>query len=300
VTRAPATGTGSSQSLNSAGGAAAGSAAQTPTVPAQPAPVPSLSAPAAAAPISAASAPNGAAGVQPVPNGRRQIQSAQLSLMAAANRVDDVAQEAFNVIGDNRGIVRHSTVTAGGPGGFADITVSVPSQNLAQTMIQLSQLRYAHVLARTDQSQDVNDQYLVDVRRLGDAKAQRTALLKQLAAATTQTQVDSLDAQIHDNELQIQADEKTLASLDKAISYSTIQLSINAGIVPVVHRHHSAATGFTLHKALHDAGRVLVVAAGVALITLAVLLPLAVALGLLAWIAGSLRRRSRQSALNAL
>ena len=288
----------SSGGSTSSSGGSASSSSSAPPAATTPALTPAVPTPAGPQQL-AASAPNAAAGVQPVPNGRRQIQSAQLSLTAAASRVDDVAQEAFDVIGDNRGIVRHSSVTAGGPGGFATILVSVPSQNLAQTMTQLSELRYAHVSARTDQSQDVNDQYLVDVRRLGDAKALRTSLLKQLAAATTQTQIDSLDAQIHDNELTIQSDEKTLASLNKQISYSQINLTINAGVVPVVHHHHAAATGFTLHRALHDAGRVLVVAAGVSLITLAVLLPLAVVLGLLGWIATSLRRRSRQSALNA-
>jgi hypothetical protein len=237
-------------------------------------------------------------GVQPQANGRRQIQSAQLALMATSSRLDDVAQEAFTVIGANRGIVNHSSVTAGGPGGYADIRISVPSQNLAQTMTQLSGLRYAHVLSRTDMSQDVNDRYLVDVRRLGDARAVRTSLLKQLAAASTQTQIDSLNAQIHDNELAIQSDEKTVASLSKQISFSQIELSISAGAVPV-RNHHSGATGFTLHKAAHDAGRVLVIVAGVALIALAALVPIALVVALLAWIAYWLRRRGRQSALDA-
>lgn len=247
----------------------------------------------------ASAASSTAAGVQPQSNGRKQIQSAQLSLMAAPSRLDAVAQEAFNVIGEDRGIVNHSTVTAGGPGGYADIRISVPSQNLAQTMTQLSELRYGHVLSRTDMSQDVNDRYLVDVRSLADAKALRTSLLKQLATATTQTQIDSLNAQIHDAEASIQSDETTLDSLNKQINLSQIDLTINAGVVPVpAHRHHSSS-GFTLHRALHDAGRVLVVVAGVGLIGLAAFVPIALLLALTAWIVFGLRRRGRESALDA-
>jgi hypothetical protein len=268
----------------------------TPKAPGTLGPLANAPAPAAATAASSASA---AGGVQPQSNGRKQIQSAQLSLMAAPSRLDVVAQEAFDVIGANRGIVNHSTVTAGGSGGYADIRISVPSQNLAQTMTQLSELRYGHVLSRTDMSQDVNDRYLVDVRSLADAKALRTSLLKQLAAATTQAQIDSLNAQIHDAESSIHSDETTLDSLNKQINLSQIDLTINPGVVPVPAHHHRGSSGFTLHRALHDAGRVLVVVAGVGLIGLAAFVPIALLLALTAWIVFGLRRRGRESALDA-
>ncbi|MHB8691808.1 MAG: DUF4349 domain-containing protein [Solirubrobacteraceae bacterium] len=241
------------------------------------------------------------AGVQPQSNGRRQIQSAQLALMVAPARIDTVAQEAFRVIGDNHGIVNHSVVTAaGGSGGYADIRISVPNQNLAQTMTQLSSLQYATVASRTDMSQDVNDRYLVDTRRLADDKALRTSLLKQLAGATTQTQIDSLKAQIQNVEAAISSDETTLASLNKQISLSQIELTINSGAGPIpVPGSGSGSSGFTLHKALHDAGRVLVVAAGVALIALAVLVPIGLVAALVAWVVMVMRRRGRESALDA-
>ena len=50
-------------------------------------------------------------------------------------------------------------------------------------------------------------------------------------------------------------------------------MTINASRVPGPAGHHHSSSGFTLGKAAHDAGRVLTVAAGVALITLAVLVP---------------------------
>ena len=66
------------------------------------------------------------------------------------------------------------------------------------------------VASRTDTSQDVNNQYGQASRRLADAQALRTSLLKQLANATTTEQIDSLNAQIRDAERAISRDEASL------------------------------------------------------------------------------------------
>jgi hypothetical protein len=175
--------------------------------------------------------------------------------------------------------------------------LSVPSAALAQTMTKLSQLNYAHVSSRTDNSQDVNNQYIQTKRRLADAQALRTSLLKQLANAVTTEQVDSLKAQIRDAERSISSNERALAALNHRIAFSNISLTIYAGTQPpVTTTHHSG--GFTLGKATHDAGRVLVVVAGVMLIALAVLLPVAVLAALAWWGGGMVTHRRRERALD--
>ncbi len=235
----------------------------------------------------------------PSTNGRKTIQSAQLQLIASGERIDDVSQELFAVVGQEGGIVNSSTVTAAGASsGYASFQLSIPSANLATTMTELSELRYAHVGSRTDATQDVNGQYLSDVRALADAQALRTALLKQLADATTQAQIGSLTTQIQDAEATIASDEKTLSSLNGRISYSQLQVKINAGTVvptPV----GGSSGGFTLQRAWHDAVRVLTVSAGVGLVALAALLPLALLVALGLWIASALRRHRREAALDA-
>jgi hypothetical protein len=235
--------------------------------------------------------------LQPPSNGRKIIQSAQLALMTAPSRIDAVAQEAFDVIGRENGIINHSNVTAtGGPDGYAQFQLSVPSSALPATMAALSQLRYAHVGSRTDTTQDVNDEFQRDTRRLADARALRTSLLKQLANATTQQQIDSLNAQIHDAEASISSDEATLRNLNHQIGYSQITLTISAGATPVPVA--SSGGGFTIGKAAHDAGRVLTVAAGVALIALAALVPAGLVGALVWWITTAVRRRRREQALD--
>jgi hypothetical protein len=244
-------------------------------------------------------APSAASTAAPTPpsSGRKIIQSAQLSLNAPPQRLDTVAQEVFNVVGAQHGYVQHSTVTAsGGPNAYAQFELSVPSGNLAQAMSQLSQLKYASVSSRTDATQDVNNQYVGDLRRLADDKALRTSLLKRLAQAVTTEQIDSLNQQIHDADQAITADQNTLNKLNHQVNFTQIEVTINGAVIAAHHKQKSG--GFTLGKAGHDAGRVLTVAAGVALITLAALLPVALLLALGWWVVTLTRRRRRDQALD--
>jgi Domain of unknown function (DUF4349) len=243
----------------------------------------------------AASTASSSASAAPTPNGRKIIQSAQLALTTAPDRVDDVSQELFDVVGREHGIVRSSNVTStGDSNGYAQFQLSIPSGSLQATMAALSHLQYAHVTSRTDATQDVNDAYVSVQHRLADARALRTALLKQLANATTQQQIDSLNARIHDAEASIASDLATIRGLDKRINFSQVTVSINAAFVPAKH----SSGGFTLGKAAHDAGRVLTVGAGIALIALAVLVPLGLVAGLAWWIGMLIRRRRREHALD--
>jgi Domain of unknown function (DUF4349) len=246
-------------------------------------------------PFSAAAAQGSAALTpSPLPNGRKTIQSAQLALSATPAHIDAVAQQLFVVVGHENGYVNNSAVTAGS-GAYAQFQLSVPSLALQDTMTALSQLHYATVASRTDATQDVNGQYLSDQRKLADDRALRTSLLKQLANAVTQQQIDSLNARIRDAEASIRSDESTLRGLNHKIDFSQISVTINGAPAPLSHHRSS---GFTLGRAAHDAGRVLTVAAGVSLIVLAALVPLALIGALAWWISVSVRRRRREHALD--
>jgi hypothetical protein len=242
------------------------------------------------------------AGPSPVAHGRKEVQSAQLELVTGAARIDAVSQEVFTVVGQENGIVKRSSITQSGVNSYASFALSIPSGNLSETMSRLSTLRYATVGSRTDNAQDVNNQYLSDQRRLADARALRTSLLKQLAAATTQAEIDSLTARIHDAEASIASDEATLRSLTHQIDFSdlNVQIETNAPPVPVGGHPAHGSGGFTLGQAGHDAVRVLTVAAGVAVIALAALLPIGLLVALGLWAVLTLRRRRREQALDTI
>jgi hypothetical protein len=152
------------------------------------------------------------------------------------------------------------------------------------------------VVSRTDSSQDITGQVGGAGRRLADARALRTALLRKLAAATTTSEIDSLKAQVRDAEASISSDLATLRSLHHKVDNTQIAVTINAASVP----GHVAGSGsgFTIGKAAHDAGRVLVIAGGVALIALAVLVPLSLLGAIALWLGAAVRRRRREQALD--
>ena len=209
-----------------------------------------------------------------------------------------MAQEIYDVVGQANGIVENSSVTQGGPGGSANFQLSVPSAGLGQMMSRLSSLNYAQVVSRTDSSQDITDQYGAATRALADARALRTSLLKQLANATTTEQVDSLKAQIRDAEASISSDQATLNRLNHQVNYSEVYVTLQAKSAPAPVSHGGG--GFTLGRSAHDAGRVLAVAAGVALIAIAALAPVVLVVALAWWVGSALKRRRREQALDSV
>jgi hypothetical protein len=288
----PAPDSGALHSASSAGSAKSAPPASAPSTASS-----SSSSASSSASSGSAAASSAAPGPAPQPpgTGRQIVQGAQLELSAPPNRIDRVAQEAFDVIGAAHGYVDSSTVTqTGGNDGYADLELTVPSSALAQTMTQLSDLEYAQVTSRTDSIQDVTGKYGSIQRQLSDAQALRTSLLKQLANADTTDQVNSLKAQLRDADGSIASAQGALNALTHQISYTQIEVTIGAVATPVAH-----SSGFTIGKSAHDAGRVLVVSGAVALIVLAALVPAVLIAALAWWLGAAMRRRRREQALDA-
>ncbi|MGZ4166351.1 MAG: DUF4349 domain-containing protein [Solirubrobacteraceae bacterium] len=288
----------------SSSASAGGSAAAAPDVKRAAAPKTALGLNESAAAASSASSSSTSAGSSAVPSpvipgGRQVVQSAQLQLSTAPSRIDDVAQQVFNVVGAEKGFVDNSNVTSGGgsANAGASFELSVPSANLAATLTDLSRLRGAHVVSRTDQTNDITGEVGGAGQKLAEARALRRSLLKQLANATTTEQVNSIEARLHDANASIASDLATLRGLQRQVAYSKISLNIEPSTAPPpVTTHHSS--GFGIGQAAHDAGRVLVVVAGVALIVLAVLVPVGLVGALAAWVGFAIRRRRREQALD--
>ncbi|HEY5187817.1 MAG TPA: DUF4349 domain-containing protein [Solirubrobacteraceae bacterium] len=252
------------------------------------------------------SASSSAAGLSPLvldsgQANRKVIRSAQISLATRPSQVDSVAQQVFTVVGNENGVVNSSNVTATNDAtGYAQFQLSVPSANLGATMAALSRLHGAAVVSRTDNSQDVTGRTGGAGQRLADARALRTALLRELAIATTTTAIDSLKVQIRDANASIASDLATLRALQRQVATSQISLTINASMIAGHHPANAGGSAFTLRRAAHDAGRVLVVVAGVALIALAVLVPLGLIAAIGAWFGFAVRRRRREQALDLI
>jgi hypothetical protein len=247
-------------------------------------------------------APTVAPPTAPTGGNRQVVQSARLALATRPGKVDAVAQQVFDVVGSEKGYVANSSVTAtGNPDSGADFQLSVPSANLQQTLIALAQLHGATVVSSTNASNDITGEVGGAGRRLAEARALLRSLLRRLADAVTTEEIDSLKAQIRDANATIDRDQGALNGLHRQVQYSRIALTIQ-GTAPAASGGSGSSGGsgggFTLHRAGHDAVRVLVVAAGVLLITLAVAIPLALVAALVAWLWLWLRRHRRESALD--
>ncbi|HWF72565.1 MAG TPA: DUF4349 domain-containing protein [Solirubrobacteraceae bacterium] len=234
----------------------------------------------------------------PVPNGRKVIQSSILELGAPASRIDTVAQGVFNVVGAVGGIVDSSNVSStGGPGASAQFQLRIPSAQLSLALTELSRLRYAHVVSRTDNTRDIKSSFVSTQRRIAAAQAALARLRTQLAAATDPTEIATLKAEIANENATLAGAQGSLRSLNRQVNYSRVTVSIQAATA-LGGPKSGAGGGFGLHKAGHDALRVLEVTAGVALIALAVLLPLALVAALAWWLALAVQRRRRERALD--
>ena len=179
--------------------------------------------------------------------------------------------------------VRH-----GGPS-EATLTLNLPSSKLSSAIAALG--RIASVRAVNQESQDITSSYDGARRRLADDEAVRRALLRALAAASTQGQIDSLREQLNGNRATISRDREALHAVSQRAARSQLEVTITGG------PGGSSHEGLTLHRGLHDAGQVLAGAAAVLLIALAVLVPLALVALALDALRRVWRRRRREAAL---
>jgi hypothetical protein len=228
-----------------------------------------------------------------VPSAPRKVErAAELTLTPAPDAVQDAADGVVRETQAAGGYVQTSSIQTRDDGGTASFTLRIPSAKLDDTLANLSKL--AHVGALNQSSTDITAQTASIADRLSDARAERRALLQALGRATTDRQIASLKARLRDNRSEIAQRQGALDAQRRRADLATVSVSIE-GTGRATPKDDGA---WTPRDALHDAGRVLEVAGGVALIALAVLAPLAVLVALAALAARVARRRRREAALD--
>jgi hypothetical protein len=271
---------------------AAADASAAPAAKAAPAPRPAVqtssSSAAATAPGVASPAPGA-----PIAPERKVQRAAELTLTPAPA---DVQQTADGVVRETQaagGYVQRSDIATRDGGGEASFTLRIPSARLDATLARLSRL--AHVGALNQSATDITAQTASAADELADARAERRALLRALGRATTDRQIASLRARLRDNRSVIAQRRGALAAQRRRADLATVAVTI-AGTGASTTGEDGGA--WTPRDAWHDAGRVLAVAGGVALIALAVLAPLAILAALALLGARVVRRHRREAALD--
>jgi hypothetical protein len=212
---------------------------------------------------------------------------AALVLATPTDDVEKTADGVIEVTDRYEGFVLRSNVSGGDEsraGGTLELRI--PSNRLQPALRDLSEL--AHVRSRTQTTQDITARFVSARSRLNDALAERRALLRQLARATTPNETASIRARLRLANRQIAAVRSVLRGLGNRVDFSKVSVAIEAD----QSLKHSDG-GWSLGDALHDALGILGTMVGIAVVSLAVLIPLAI-IAALAWLGASTFRRTRR------
>ena len=222
--------------------------------------------------------------------GRVQQLSASLTLSTTPSNVQATSDGVARLTARDGGYVASSHVQVGQAAGEASLTLSLPSARLSGALAELG--RIAPVRSESQALQDITNAYDSARQQLTDASAERRALLRALSRASSQGQIDSLREQLSQNRGAIARDQARLHTVARRASNAEVE-------VTVLGSAHAESGGLTIHRGLHDAGRVLTVALAVLVIAAAVLVPLALAGIALALVARALARYRRERVLDA-
>ena len=229
---------------------------------------------------------------------RRSVErSAALTLAARPRDIDAVSARVQEVTRQQGGFVVSASVSSSTDGGGGQFELRVPTRNLDSAVAALSRL--GSVRERSQRAEDITAERVSARSRLKDARTERQSLLRQLGEATTPAETESIRRRLDIVSREIELARKGVRRVNNRAAFSTVTVTLIAD-------RSAGAPGsgaddqWTPGDAAKDALRVLEVAAGVALIVLAVALPLALLGALAALAARWSRRRRREHALDAV
>ncbi len=249
------------------------------------APAPEASAPEASSAASEAGASLNFDGSGGYARGSAQLdnraveRSATLVLGAAPGDVADDSAEVFEVVRAHDGIVMRSSTREGEPGrAGATFELLIPSPKLGDALADLSAID--EVRSRQEATADITAPTVNVTELLRDSKARVDSLLGQLEGAETESEREAVEAELGQERRHRARLRAQLQNLQRRADYSRVLVRIETGEVK-----ESATDGgaWGVDDALGDAGKILAVAAAIAVVGLAILGPIAL-IALLAWL----------------
>jgi hypothetical protein len=201
---------------------------------------------------------------------------AQLDLAASAGDVESDASQVSATVHRFDGIVMRSNTTEGRNAG-AYFSLLIPGAKLGDALDALSLID--RVSSREESSADITAPTVTLADRVKESEARGESLLGQLAATETEAGREAIEAELVSERRQAAAQRERLARLHRRANFSSVEVRIETA------RDGASGSGsWGVDNALHDAGRVLSAAAGILLIGLAVLGPIAL-IAFLVWLA---------------
>jgi hypothetical protein len=217
--------------------------------------------------------------------------AASITLSTTPQNLQSTSDQVGQLTVRDGGYVQSSNVQVQQQGASeATLALRLPSTRLATALAAIGRL--APVRAENQSLQDITGAYNAAHQQLSDTKAEQQALLRALAAASTEAQINSLRGRLAASRAAIARAQSSVNSISARARTSEVEVSILGDT-------RASSEGLTLHKGVHDAGQVLLVVLIAILILAAVLLPLALLVGGAAGARRTWRRYQREQALNA-
>jgi hypothetical protein len=243
---------------------------------------------------SESSSSSGAAETGPYPshaNHRDIERAAAIVLGAERTEIGDDSAKVFEAVHTAGGIVLSSSTRNGSEGrAGARFDLLIPSAKLDDALASFSGI--AEVLSRHEATNDITAPTVGLSERLQDSNAKIDGLLNELAGSETEVEREAVEAQLRSERNRAAALKAQLTNLQRRATFSRVSLRIETSA-----SSSNSGGGWGIDNALHDAGHILAIAAGVTIVGLAILGPLAL-ICLLIWLANRTRvRRGRERAL---
>jgi HAMP domain-containing protein len=226
--------------------------------------------------------------IAPGTENRKVERNTQLSLSAKPEDVRSVSDEVITITRSLGGIVASSQVSETADGATATLDLTLPTRNVDAALDQMTEL--ADVDSLNETSTDITKPFVSAQDELRDAEARRRELLEALGNATTDAEVEALTLQIADARREISRAEASFERIAAKARLSSLSVSVSSD--------PNASDERTLGDWLDDAVDVLRGIAGVLLVSAAILIPLGLIAGAIAWVTMRLRRRSREKTLD--
>jgi len=222
--------------------------------------------------------------------------SSELELATAAASLSRVAGRIVALTEGHGGVVASSHVSARGAASGASFSLRVPSGRLAGLIAALSSLGSVRSLSQS--TADVTAGYRHIRGALAARRAERATLVRRLASAASTAQATSLRARIAALDALIARDVRRGA----AVLASARTAGLHVDVVIAARRHHAVAApgGGPLDRASRTALHALEDLLALALVALAIALPVAACGLVLWWGAASVRQRARERAIRAV
>ena len=235
----------------------------------------------------------GAAGIARGEESRLQDRTVRLSLGADADQVQEVANGVVEVTDSYGGIVLNSQVTSDQAGARASFELEIPAAKLDGALADLSEL--GDVISRTEQAEDITAQAVRARRELAGTLDQAHDLRVALIEADTFEQKRILRLRIRALEARADALQTALNRVQRQARFATVAVDVTSN-GPVAGSDDDGDWG--LDDAVDDARDVLTTLGGIALVSLAILVPVTLLGAIAYWLIAAARRRTREKTLD--